>query len=146
MYISRAKGLKKSVCYVKSCDRGEMRIFNVTATDLTHKISTAENIRALGLKVLLRSPRLHHACIIKSTRNMVCSLRSHTPYVTKCSDFNDLLTVHIDTIKVLFVSLMHNLFIKSIAFLYMFRALFCSSSGGLKCIYASSGSWYHHSP
>jgi len=36
--------------------------------------------------------------------------------------------------------LMHNFFIKYIAFLYMFRALVCSSSGGLNCIYIASGS------
>ena len=34
-------------------------------------------------------------------------------------------------IKVLFANLMHNFFIKSIIFLYMFRALLCSSSGDL---------------
>ena len=56
------------------------------------------------------------------------------------SNYNGLLTVHSDTIKVLFANLMHNFFIKSIVFLYMFRALLCSSSGGLNCIYASSGS------
>jgi len=38
--------------------------------------------------------------------------------------------------------LMHNFFIKSIVFLYMFRAILCSSSGGLNCIYAGSGSWF----
>jgi len=36
---------------------------------------------------------------------------------------NVLLTVHLDTINVLFANLMHNFFIKSIVFLYMFRAL-----------------------
>jgi len=40
---------------------------------------------------------------------------------------------------------MHNSFIKSTAFLYMFRALLCSSSGGLNCIYTASGSWFGHS-
>jgi hypothetical protein len=65
-----------------------MRISKLTATDLTYKIPTTENIRALGLKVLLRSSRLHNACIIKSTRNIVCSRRSHIPYVTKCSDIS----------------------------------------------------------
>jgi len=35
---------------------------------------------------------------------------------------------------------MHNFFIKSIMFLYMFRAILCSSSGGLNCIYTASGS------
>ena len=48
-----------------------MRIFKVTATDLTHKISKTENIGALGFKIMLRSPRLHHASIIKSTINIV---------------------------------------------------------------------------
>ena len=52
-----------------------------------------------------------------------------------CSrNFNVLLTVHPDTIKVLFANLMHNLFIKSIIFLYMFSALFCSLSGELNCM------------
>jgi hypothetical protein len=41
---------------------------------------------------------------------------------------------------ILFSNLMHIFFIKSIAFLYMFRALLCSSSGGLNCIYTASGS------
>jgi len=41
---------------------------------------------------------------------------------------------------------MHNIFIKSIVFLYMFRALLFSSSGGLNCTYASSDSWYRHYP
>ena len=50
------------------------------------------------------------------------------------------LTVGPDIIKVLFAKLMNNFFIKSIVFLYMFRALLCSSPGGLNCIYASSGS------
>ena len=59
--------------------------------------------------------------------------------------FNVLLNVLLDTIKVLFANLMHNYFIKSIVFLYMFRASLCPSSGGLNCIYASSGSWYRHS-
>ena len=45
-----------------------------------------------------------------------------------------------DTIKDLFAILVHSFFITSIVFLYMFRALLCSSSGGLNCIYASSGS------
>jgi len=40
----------------------------------------------------------------------------------------------------LFSNLMHNFFIKSTAFLYMFRALLCSSSGELNCIYSASGS------
>ena len=48
------------------------------------------------------------------------------------------------SIKVLFANLMLSFFIKSTVFLYMFRALLCSSSGGLNCIYASSRSWYHH--
>ena len=51
--------------------------------------------------------------------------------------FNGLLTMHPDIIKVLFANLMHNFPIKSIVFLYMFRELLCSSSGGLNCIYAS---------
>jgi len=42
---------------------------------------------------------------------------------------------------ILFSNLMHNFFIKSIVFLYMFRALLCSYSGGLFCIYTVSGSW-----
>jgi len=37
-------------------------------------------------------------------------------------------------------NLMHNFFIKSIVFLYMFLAILCSSSGGLNCIYTASGS------
>ena len=45
-----------------------------------------------------------------------------------------------DIIKVLFANLLHNFFIKSIVFLYMFLALLCSSSGGPNCVYASSGS------
>jgi len=40
---------------------------------------------------------------------------------------------------------MNNFFIKSIFFLYMFRALLCSSSGGLNGIYTASGSWFRHS-
>ena len=32
-------------------------------------------------------------------------------------NFNGLLTMHLDTIKVLFANLMHNFFIKSIVFL-----------------------------
>jgi len=40
---------------------------------------------------------------------------------------------------------MHNFFSKSIAFIYMFQALLCSSSGGLSCIYTVSGSWFRHS-
>jgi len=36
---------------------------------------------------------------------------------------------------------MHNFFIESIAFFYMFRERLCSSSGGLNCIYKASGSW-----
>ena len=40
----------------------------------------------------------------------------------------------------LFSNLMHNFFIKSIVFLYMFRALIYSSSGGLNCIYTACGS------
>ena len=47
-------------------------------------------------------------------------------------DFNGLLTDHLDKI-VLFANLMHNFFIKSIVFLYMFRALLRPSSGGLNC-------------
>ena len=46
---------------------------------------------------------------------------------------------------VLFSNLMHNFFIKSIAFLYMFPAILCSSSGGLNCICTASGSWFRHS-
>ena len=46
---------------------------------------------------------------------------------------------------ILFSNLMDNFFIKSIVFLYMFRALLCSSSGGLNCIYTASGSWFRHS-
>ena len=42
------------------------------------------------------------------------------------SNFNGWLTVHPDIIKVLFANLMHNFFIKSIVFLYMFRALLSS--------------------
>ena len=38
--------------------------------------------------------------------------------------------------KFLFANWTHNFFIKSIVFLNMFRALLCSSSGGLNCIYA----------
>ena len=45
-----------------------------------------------------------------------------------------------DMIKVLFANFMHSSFIKCTVFLYMIRALLCSSSGGLNCIYASSGS------
>ena len=45
---------------------------------------------------------------------------------------------------ILFSSLMHNFFIKSIVFLYMFRAILCSFSGGLNCIYTASGSWFRH--
>jgi hypothetical protein len=41
---------------------------------------------------------------------------------------------------ILFSNFMHNFFIKSTAFLYMFLALLCSSSGGLNCIYTASGS------
>jgi len=41
---------------------------------------------------------------------------------------------------ILFSNLMHNFFIKSIEFFYMFRALLCSSSEGLNCIYTASGS------
>ena len=43
---------------------------------------------------------------------------------------------------ILFSNLMHNFFIKFIVFLYMFRAILCSSSGGLNCIYTASGSWF----
>jgi len=45
---------------------------------------------------------------------------------------------------ILFSNLMHNFFIKYIVFLYMFRALLRSSSGGLNCIYSASGSWFRH--
>jgi len=45
---------------------------------------------------------------------------------------------------ILFSNLMHYVFIKSIVFLYMFRAVLCSSSGGLNCIYTASGSWFRH--
>jgi len=38
---------------------------------------------------------------------------------------------------------MHNFFIKSITFLYMFRTLLCSSSGGLNCIYTASGTRFN---
>jgi len=41
---------------------------------------------------------------------------------------------------ILFSNLMHYFFIKSIVFLYMFRPILCSSSGGLNCIYTASGS------
>jgi len=71
-------------------------------------------------------------------------MKQHEQEYQKC--FNGLLTVHPDIIKVLFANLMHNFFIKSIIFLYVFRAQLCSSSGGLNCTYASSGSWYWHSP
>jgi len=40
---------------------------------------------------------------------------------------------------------MHNFFIKSIVFLYMFRAIICSSSRGLNCTYTASGSWFRQS-
>jgi len=40
---------------------------------------------------------------------------------------------------------MHYFFIKSNVFLYMFRAILCSSSRGLICIYTASGSWFRHS-
>jgi len=40
---------------------------------------------------------------------------------------------------------MHSLFIKYTAILYMFRALLCSSSGGLNCNYTASGSWFRYS-
>jgi hypothetical protein len=49
-------------------------------------------------------------------------------YLNVALCFNDLLTVRPDIIKVLFAILMHYFFIKSIVFLYMFRALLCSSS------------------
>jgi hypothetical protein len=80
-----------------------------------------------------------------------CSRPSNDPFLQLANclhlmNFNGLLTAHPDIIKVLFASLMHNFFIKPVVLLYMFRALLCSSSGGLNCIYASSGSWYHHSP
>jgi len=41
---------------------------------------------------------------------------------------------------ILFSNLMHYFFIKSVVFLYMFRAILCSSSGELNCIYTASGS------
>ena len=62
------------------------------------------------------------------------------PCIQQDAPFNGLLTAHLDEIKFFFANLMHTFFIKSIVFVYMFRALLCSSSGGLNCIYASSGS------
>ena len=62
----------------------------------------------------------------------------------KLEDFNVLLTC-ILVIVILFCNLMHNFFIKSIVFLYMFRAILCPSSGGLNCIYTASGSLFRHS-
>ena len=47
---------------------------------------------------------------------------------------------------ILFSNLMYNFFIKSIVFLYMFRAILCSSSGGLNCIYTASGSSLNCAP
>ena len=47
---------------------------------------------------------------------------------------------YIECYVILFSNLMHNFFIKSIVYLYMFRAILCSSSGGLNCIYTASGS------
>jgi len=40
---------------------------------------------------------------------------------------------------------MHYFFIKPIVFPYTFRAILCSSSGWLNCIYTASGSWFRHS-
>ena len=51
-------------------------------------------------------------------QNIVCSCYVVCDLSTNF--FNGLLTAHPDTIKVLFANLMHNFFIKSILYLYMF--------------------------
>ena len=54
--------------------------------------------------------------------------------------FYDSFAKHLERYVILFSNLMHNFFIKSILFLYMFREILCSFSGGLNYIYTASGS------
>ena len=86
------------------------------------------------------------ACILSQN---IFPLRVPCTSLTATFDYNDYFLMYcwpsILLLCNLFSNLMHNFFIKFIAFLYMFRALLCSSSGGLNCIYTASGSWFRHS-
>jgi len=69
-----------------------------------------------------------------------------TALITNCTNLDDWLKVHLSISSVNFqLDAQHSLFIyiynTFIKILYMFRALPCSSSGGLRrnCIYAASG-------
>ena len=53
---------------------------------------------------------------------------------------NETVNVAIVVLVILSSNLIHYFFIKSIVFLYMFRAILCSPSGGLNCIHTASGS------
>ena len=73
---------------------------------------------------------MYEYCVVTCS----CALSDVTFSFLTAGDIN----IH-SSYVILFSNLVRYFFIKSIVFLYMFRAILCSSSGGLNCMYTASG-------